>query len=194
VTRPTEEAAVGNPVNAGLRSYLEPRHQRPNLAALAFPDELSRPYDSLGTHPDLVSRLWDELGKVLPTDCRAVFYGTPVLLRPDTAVVFAFAGGTHTYAFRLPELERLEAIGAGASRIKRYSIGPSLDLDRIGSEWVLGGWYRGELTRAESSHGFERRRALAAFRTTLRDAGAALGRCRGRDSDNTAYRPEYRPS
>jgi hypothetical protein len=77
-----------------------------------------------------------------------------VLLRPDTAVVFAFAGGTHTYAFRLLELERLEAIGAGASRIKRYSIGPSLDLDRIGSEWVLGGWYRGEETWCVAAYHF----------------------------------------
>ncbi len=114
------------------------------MAAVAFPEEVESPYYTLGTHPDLVARLWDELGKVLPVDCRAIFYGGPALIHPETGIVFGFAGGTHTYALRLPEAARLEALGAGAPRVKHYPGQPSLDLSHIGEEWVFCGWYSGE--------------------------------------------------
>lgn len=144
MNRPLLDVVIAHPANAGLRGYLEPRHQRPSLPALAFPDDLERPYESLGTHPDLVARLWDELGATLPQDCRAVFYGTPALVHPQSGVAFGFAGGTHTYALRLPEAERLEALRAGASRLMRYPGERSLDLDAIGTDWLFGNWHRAE--------------------------------------------------
>src|SRR5205809_385038 len=104
-----KSACVDHPANAGLRKHLEPR-LRPAFPPFTLPDQVERPYDSLGCHPDLVARLWDELGKKLPEDCRAIFFGTPVLIHPTTGVVFAFASGTHTYAFRLPEPERDAAL------------------------------------------------------------------------------------
>jgi len=61
--RPAADLVLGHPANAGLRRHREPGHQRPGLAALAFPEMVARPYESLGTHPDLVARLWDELGR-----------------------------------------------------------------------------------------------------------------------------------
>ena len=64
------------------------------------------PQPSIGIvpiHPDLVARLWDEITTLLPVDCRFVLFGTPVLMRPDSEIVFGFAGGTHTYALRLPD-------------------------------------------------------------------------------------------
>jgi len=107
--------------------------------------QVVRPYDSLGTHPDLVARLWEELPSRLPTDCRVVFYGAPALMHPATGIVFGFAGGTHTYALRLPEPARSKALRAGATLIAHYPGGqPSFDLAEIGAEWVFCGWFRGE--------------------------------------------------
>ena len=77
-------------------------------------------------------------------DCRVIFYGAPALMHPTTGVVFAFAGGTHTYALRLPEAERADALRAGATRAKHYPAGQSFDLSEIGDEWVFCGWFRGE--------------------------------------------------
>lgn len=136
---------IDHPANAGLRRHREPWHDVSRLPALATPDQVVRPFDSLGTHPDLVARLWDELQKRLPVDCRIVFYGMPALMHPDTGVVFGFAGGTHTYALRLPEPVRSEALAAGATRIKHYPVGqPSFDLATIGPAWVFCGWFAGE--------------------------------------------------
>ncbi len=72
-------------------------------------------------------------------------YGAPVLMHPGSGVVFGFAGGTHTYALRLPAAERAAAMLAGATRIAHYSGGqPSFDLDEIGPEWVFCKWSPGE--------------------------------------------------
>ena len=131
--RPAADLVLGHPANAGLRRHREPGHQRPGLAALAFPEMVARPYESLGTHPDLVARLWDELGRALPADCRAIFYGGPALIHPESGIVFGFAGGTHTYALRLPEAERLQALRFGARRIMHYPRGPAFDLSHIGT-------------------------------------------------------------
>ena len=65
-------------------------------------------------------------------------------MRPDSEIVFGFAGGTHTYALRLPEAVGAEALAAGGTRIKTYPRSPSLDLDVIGPEWVFCSWFAGE--------------------------------------------------
>jgi len=114
------------------------------MAAVTYPEALERPYDTLGPNPDLVARLWDELGRVLPVDCRAIFYGGPALIHPETGIVFGFAGGTHTHALRLPETERRQALQVGALRVRHYPGQPSFDLSEIGEEWVFCGWYRDE--------------------------------------------------
>lgn len=132
-----------NPRNAALCRYLAAT-RGPTTPPVARPDEITDPYYSLGTHPDLVERLWDQLGRGLPLDCRGALYRTPVLIRPDTGTVFAFATGTHTYALRLPAIEREEASGRGATGVKTSLRGPGLDLDELGPEWVFGGWLEGE--------------------------------------------------
>lgn len=142
--RPALEAIINHPANAGLRRHFESRNPQPSFPAVAYPDDVERPYDSLGTHPDLVARLWDELGKAQPADCRAIFFRTPALMHPASGIVFGFAGGTHTYALRLPETERRQALAAGATRIAHYPKQPSFDLAEIGDEWVFGNWHRDE--------------------------------------------------
>ena len=134
------------PENAGLRRRFEPGLEKSGFPALTTPDQVARPYEALGTHPDLVARLWDELQAKLPEDCRVVFYRVPALMHPATGIVFGFAGGTHTYALRLPEPERSEALRAGATRIKHYPVRqPGFNLDEVGPEWVFCGWMKGEV-------------------------------------------------
>ena len=136
-------SAPDHPSNAGLCRYFHGRGRR-DVPAVTRPEDVVRPYDALGTHPDPVARLWDEITRLLPVDCRFVLFGTPVLMRPDSEIVFGFAGGTHTYALRLPEAVGAEALAAGGTRIKTYPRSPSLDLDVIGPEWVFCSWFAGE--------------------------------------------------
>jgi hypothetical protein len=137
--------------------YLEANARSPHAASIvranasASPESVTNPYYNLGTHPDLVQRLWDELTVKLPAECRWIVYGAPVLVHPSSGIIFAFAGGTHTYALRLPAREREEALRAGAKRLHKYPAYPdlgieasTLDLDDIGKEWVFGGWFKGE--------------------------------------------------
>src|ERR1700737_598622 len=69
---------------------------------------VANPLDGLGTHPDLVTRLW-KLNEALPEDCRWVVYGRPALVHPLSGTIFAYASGTLGYAIRLPEPCRGEA-------------------------------------------------------------------------------------
>ncbi|MCC6443159.1 MAG: hypothetical protein IT210_06855 [Armatimonadetes bacterium] len=145
--------AINHPANAGILAYLGSPERRASSASAArdrpdcAPGEVAQPEMTLGAHPDLVARLWQEIPARLPKDCRRIAYGTPVLCHPESGVIFAFGGGTHTYALRLPEAERAEALAAGAGRIHRYPAYPqigiaasALDLEEIGPEWVFGGW------------------------------------------------------
>jgi hypothetical protein len=140
------EVNFEHPFNAGILRYLEHASRRakskkpPSLS----PDSVDDPYYKLGTHPELVERLWDEITVKLPVDCRWVVYGVPTLVHPQSGIIFAFAGGTLTYALRLPERERQDALQAGAQRVHTYSNGSQLDLADIGPEWVFGWWLKGE--------------------------------------------------
>ena len=148
-------AALDQPANESLRDHFKPSRLKPGFPLLCTPDQVARPYDSLGTHPDLVARLWDELQVQLPVDCRVVFCGVPALMHPVTGIVFGFAGGTHTYALRLPDAMRAEAILAGATRIRHYPVKqPSFDLDVIGPEWVFGEWFKGEVAWCVAAYEF----------------------------------------
>ena len=69
------------------------------------------------------------------------------MVRPDSGVVFGFAGGTHTYALRLPPDVKAAAFSAGATTVHHYRAYPELgipasmlDLREVGGEWILGGW------------------------------------------------------
>lgn len=145
-----------NAANRSLLAYLgQPdRLERSVSVAKAkrscAPAEIDDPYYRLGTHPELVERLWDELGGPLPADCRYIVFGAPVLVRPDSGVIFGFAGGT-IYSLRLPPRERAEALSAGAERIRSFPAYQALgieasvlDLRHIGEAWVFGCWDKRE--------------------------------------------------
>jgi len=146
-----------HPANRRILTYLSDPDRLTRSVSVAkserscSPDDVEDPYLRLGAHPDLLERLWDELGATLPEDCRWIVFGTPVLVHPRTGVIFGFGAGTHTYALRLPAVERTAALAAGAVTVHRYPAYPNLgipasvlDLAEIGEEWVLGGWHEGE--------------------------------------------------
>lgn len=114
------------------------------------PDQVDDPYMKLGTHPDLVERVWRDLGGSLSIPCQWVVFGTPVLAHPRTGVVFALAGGT-VYALRLPRQEFTEAVESGAERVHNFPAYPVLgvsastwDLRTLGPGWIFGRWDRRE--------------------------------------------------
>jgi len=97
------------------------------------------PLYGLGTHPDLIERLW-KLNAVLAEDCRWVVFGFPALVTPSSGVIFAFARGTLGYALRLTEAGQSEADSLGAKPRNGAPPNLRLDLDKAGPEWRLGGW------------------------------------------------------
>lgn len=146
-----------HPANAGILNYLGSRDRLLNSVSEArhiqscSPTSVKDPYMKLGSHPDLVARLWDEVTIKLPVKCQWIVYGIPVLVNPSSGIIFAFGGGTHTYAFRLPPKEYQEAIHAGAKRVYQFRAIASLNvkasilnLDIIGKEWIFGFWINGE--------------------------------------------------
>jgi hypothetical protein len=105
-------------------------------------EAVADPRYGLGTHPDLIDRLW-ELDDSLPERCRWVVHGHPALVHSRSGVIFGFAGGTLGYALRLPEGERREADALGArTAIKMPYETPwdVWDASKAGPEWRFGLW------------------------------------------------------
>jgi hypothetical protein len=140
-----------HPANTGLLKMLKSEH--PEIEeenAEKSPDTLRSYYEELETHPDVIRRIWDEVSIDLPEDCRWIVYQRPILCHPSTGVIFGWASGTPTYALRLPEKERTEALSAGAKTTWTYNdawtknLAPEynsvLNLSDWGIEWVFGRW------------------------------------------------------
>jgi hypothetical protein len=172
---------LDHPANRSVLAYLSTQDRLASSASAAksvrscSPSDVENPYYRLGTHPDLLERLWDQLGRILPKDCRWIVHGTPVLVHHGSGVIFAFAGGTQTYALRLPTTERAAALAAGAQTVHRYPAYPQLgipasvlDLATIGDEWVLGGWRQEEPQWCRAAYNHAER--LPKARTQRRDA------------------------
>jgi len=54
------------PANARLVQTM--RSASPNAKPLCTIDEVADPYYECGSHPDIVERVWDQLGKSLPKE------------------------------------------------------------------------------------------------------------------------------
>ena len=106
-------------------------------------DSVADPRMSLGTHPDIVERLW-QLGGALPADCRWVVYGKPALVHPQSGVIFGHATGTLGYALRLSEPDRAAADRLGAKTRIELPQDDAYDLAPAGPEWRFGKWFAEE--------------------------------------------------
>ncbi len=121
-----------SPANKSIIAYL----------GIGEPGTVHRPKEvnimALGTHPDFVSYLWS-LARSLPEGCACVINRTskPLLVHPESGIIFGLAGGTSTLAFRLPEPERsamLAVPGYGAKYAYPRSTVYAKDM---GEDWVL---------------------------------------------------------
>jgi hypothetical protein len=93
-----------------------------------------------GSHPDIVERVWKQIGSTLPVDCRGLVCGTPALVQPVSGMILAFCLGT-AYCLRLPFELVEEAINQGAKTSTKWSNGTLLDATTtFGPDWIFGAW------------------------------------------------------
>ena len=136
---------VDIPRNSIVLAYLTRLHRhRVPLPPVVRPEEVDDPYMKLGAHPEVVQRIWHELGKAVPRDCIRVVYSTPALVHPENGTIFALALGT-AYGLRLPPPLLEVAIRRGARISMRYTEGDDINTHRdLGRDWVLGAWLPAE--------------------------------------------------
>lgn len=121
--------------------------------AYATRDAAADPYYRCGCHPEIVERIWDQIGVVLPADCRCLVHGTPALVHPTSGVILAMGMGTQ-YGLRLPGGLGAEAIQAGAHIVTRWSGGTETRIrEHYGEDWVFGAWLSGEPGWCQSAYG-----------------------------------------
>ena len=130
-----------HPLNQTLLAH---RGHRSDAPLIAPPDSHPDPYYGLGSHPDCVARVWEELGGALPVDCRAFVHGTPGLVEPTSGVVLALTCGT-SYLLRVPTARLAQAVSAGCELVHRWGNGTLTDAaTEYGEGWLFGGWARAE--------------------------------------------------
>ena len=127
---------IQRPLNAKLLHYLL-RISKLNVPVLALWNSVPNAYGRCGCHPDIVYFLWDEIGKALPTDCRALVYGTPALVHSNSGVILAIGVGTAS-GLLLPSPLASLATQAGAKTVQRWSTGGEMDLQKqFGMDWFF---------------------------------------------------------
>jgi hypothetical protein len=129
--------ALDRPENAGVLAYLGPGRGLAHLPVGQTPEGVDRWH--LGTHPDVVERLWDVLDAALPERGGCLVYGGPAIVQPASGVVLAVGIGTE-YALRLLPADRKTAIEAGAEVVHTFrTSGGTLDLSvAFGPDWIFG--------------------------------------------------------
>jgi hypothetical protein len=130
-------AVHDRPENAGVLRYLGQGLVPSQVPAGPVPADVNT--WRLGAHPDIVSRLWEELNAVLPADSRYLIAGGAALVHPTSGIVLAAALGTQ-YALHLTYSGRDAAVLAGAETVHTYrTVDVTLDLAAtFGREWVFG--------------------------------------------------------
>jgi hypothetical protein len=63
-----------SPLNQGALKYLA-RGERSRFPVITAPESVKDPYMGQGGHPDVVQRIWDELGGKLPSRCGCLNFG-----------------------------------------------------------------------------------------------------------------------
>jgi len=128
---------LDRPENAGPLQYLA--HGRAASEATFGPPPSDVDRWHLGTHPDVVDRLWDTLNGELPSDGRWLVFDGPALVQPASGVILAAGIGTQ-YALRLLPEHAAAAIKAGAELVHEFrTVGTMLDLPAtFGTGWVFG--------------------------------------------------------
>ena len=131
----------GHPKNKVALSHLR-NHMHPPLISepVVGSDDYSYAYREAGSHPDIIEYLWEKVNGMLSIDCRAIVYGSPVLVNPHKGLLIALAYGTQ-YAIRIPDSKYMEALQAGCRTKNKWSNGDITDIEKeMGEGWVFGCW------------------------------------------------------
>ena len=129
--------SVRQPANAPVIAWLAGR-QGPDDDRPPRADE--HDYWEAGSHPDVVERIWNQLGRTLPIESRRVVCGTPALLHPTSRVLIAVAIGTQ-YVLRLPSALLRSGVPATVRTETTWSGGGRMDVRAaFGPEWVFGSY------------------------------------------------------
>jgi len=133
---------IAHPQNAQVLAYLtRAKRDAPEYATW---DSVQNPYYGCGCHPDIVERIWDQIGKALPADCRCLIHGIPTLAHPKSGVILALGIGTQ-YGLRLPPACVDDVIKAGAKTTTKWSGGAVMDIRlELGDDWIFGAWLANE--------------------------------------------------
>jgi hypothetical protein len=128
---------IDRPENANALRYLA--HGRDEADAYSGPPPADVDRRHLGTHPDIVERLWDALNAALPADARWLVFDGPALVHPASGVILATAIGTQ-YALRLLPEHLATAVAAGSELLHVFrTVRTTLDLPAtFGADWVFG--------------------------------------------------------
>ena len=142
---------LSHPSNIKVLAYLSKRN--PDAALALLPAESTRdPYMYLGSHPDIVERIWKEIGAALETECRIIVFGTPTLIQPDSGIILAFALGT-SYCLHLPDGLVKTALAAGAPTTTKWAGGRVTDaVKEFGEGWFFGKWLKDEITWCQQAY------------------------------------------
>jgi hypothetical protein len=108
-------------------------------------EDSAKAYYESGCHPDIVERIWDQIGAALSSDCRSLVYGTPALTHPVSGVILAIGMGT-SYGLRLADPGLNAALAAGAKTLTTWTGGALTDIRaECGVDWVFGAWAAAEI-------------------------------------------------
>ena len=129
-----------DPRNSSVLVYLKKGKKKNDIHKSISPDLVSDPYYRLGSHPDIVQRVWNEITEKIPEDCKWIVYGIPVLVTPKSGIIFGFTCGT-SYVLRLSPDIIQEAIEKGLETEHKFMDNYNLDLSVMGRDWFFGGFY-----------------------------------------------------
>jgi hypothetical protein len=127
-------AVVGHHENQRLVESLAPKGGPWANNPSSSPKDLENPYTSLRVGLSVCDLLWKDIPAEVPEAKRWVIYGCPVLVNPDSNVIFAFGVGLR-HALRLPEPAFRQGVEQGANLVIRMH-GFSIDLGKIGTGWL----------------------------------------------------------
>lgn len=132
---------VRHSLNEGVLRFLERRRPAENRGPdVRAPSDYRRDYWESGSHPDAVERVWDQLGRGLPTECRQVALGSPALVEPVSGVLLALAFGT-AYGVRLPPSVCSSGLPPGVRTETKWTGGGGMNIQQeFGRDWVFGAW------------------------------------------------------
>lgn len=128
-------------INAKVLSALT----KADKPALAAPDNVDDPYYGAGCHPDIVERVWDQIGAAYPSGGRCLVYGRPALADPGSRIIVAVGYGT-AYCVRIPVAAIPLALHLGATFVRKWTGGEVTDIQsEFGEGWVFGAWLNQEI-------------------------------------------------